>query len=64
MELVGDAKKAAEFFNGILPDDLSDAINKAISENPENIPDVLKDYVDDSMDKNKIVQIASQNTVQ
>ena len=64
MELVGDAKKAAEFFNGILPDDLSDAINKAISENPENIPDVLKDYVDDSMDKNKIAQIASQNTVQ
>ena len=46
MELVSDAKKAAEFFNGILPDDLSRDIQKAIKENPDGLPDVLKDYVD------------------
>lgn len=46
MELVSDAKKAAEFFNGILPADLSRDIQKAIKENPDGLPDVLKDYVD------------------
>lgn len=45
MELVSDAKKAAEFFNGIMPDDLTEAIQKAVSENPDGVPDALKDYV-------------------
>lgn len=45
MEIAGDAKKAAEFFNGILPDDLAASIQSAIKENPDGLPDALKDYV-------------------
>lgn len=43
-ELVTDAKKAAEFVNAIIPKDLADEVEKIISENPEGIPDELKDY--------------------
>lgn len=35
MELVGDANKAAEFFNGVLPADLANEVDKVIKENPE-----------------------------
>lgn len=45
MEIAGDAKKAAEFFNGILPDDLAASIQSAIKENPDGLPDALRDYV-------------------
>lgn len=45
VELVTDAKKAAEFINGIIPKKLSDDINKILEENPEAIPDDLKEYV-------------------
>lgn len=45
MELVSDAKKAAAFFNGILPDDLAKSINDAMKENPDSLPDVVKDYI-------------------
>lgn len=65
MELVGDAKKAAEFFNGILPDDLSDAIKKAVSENPDNLPEALKDYVSDYVDEQaKVIPIDNSKPVQ
>ena len=65
MELVSDAKKAAEFFNGIMPDDLTDAIKKAVAENPDGIPDALKDYVDASLsDQNKIVPIEASKADQ
>lgn len=57
MELVSDAKKAAEFFNGILPDDLVNAIKKAVADNPDGVPDALKDYVADNIDQNKVVPI-------
>lgn len=45
MEIASDAKKAAEFFNGILPDDLANSIQEALRSNPDDLPDVVKDYV-------------------
>lgn len=44
-ELVTDAKKAADFFNGIIPKDLAEEIEKIIKENPDAISDAAKDYV-------------------
>lgn len=55
MEIASDAKKAAEFFNGILPDDLAESIQNAIKENPDGLPDALKDYVAAADDKNNVV---------
>lgn len=43
-ELVTDAKKAAEFVNQIIPSDMSTEVQKIMAENPEGIPDELKDY--------------------
>lgn len=45
-EIVTDAKKAAEFVNGIIPQDLADEIRKIVADNPNGIPDELKDYMD------------------
>lgn len=45
MELVTDAKKAAEFLNGIVPRDMSAEIDKILKENPEGIPDEIRDYL-------------------
>ena len=59
MELVSDAKKAAEFFNGIMPDDLSAAIKDAMAKNPDGISDVLKDYMG-TPEENKIVPISEK----
>lgn len=44
MELISDAKKAAEFFNKIIPSDLAAEVSKIMNENPEKIPEVLRDY--------------------
>lgn len=45
MELISDASKAAEFVNGIVPKDISEAIGKMVKENADGVPDALKDYV-------------------
>lgn len=45
MELVSDAEAAANFINGILPKDLSDAIEKILKDNPDGVPDIVKDYL-------------------
>lgn len=37
-------KAAAEFINGIMPDDISEDVNRILSENPEGLPDALKEY--------------------
>lgn len=47
-ELVYDAHKAAEFIKAIIPPEMTDNINKALSENPQGIPDELKDYLQES----------------
>lgn len=44
-ELVTDAKKAADFVNNIIPADMANEIALIIKDNPEGIPDELKDYV-------------------
>lgn len=43
MEVVSDAKKAAEFLNGIVPADLGKAVDEMM-QNPENLPPELRDY--------------------
>lgn len=43
-ELATDAKSAAEFINGIIPKDLAEKVAKIMADNPEGIPDALKDY--------------------
>lgn len=44
MELVTDAAKAADFFNGIIPKELGDEVKKIMDQYPDGIPDELKDY--------------------
>lgn len=44
-ELVTDARKASEFINKIIPKDLAADLDRIVKENPEGIPDSLKDYV-------------------
>lgn len=43
-ELVTDAAKAADFFNGIIPKELGDEVKKIMDQYPDGIPDELKDY--------------------
>lgn len=45
-ELVTDAKKAGDFVNQIIPKKMAAEIDKIMKENPDGIPDELKDYVD------------------
>lgn len=45
MELVTDAAKAADFVNKIIPRDLANEVEKIIRDNPEGVPDNLKEYV-------------------
>lgn len=65
MELVGDAKKAAEFFNGIFPDDLTRNLDDALKNNSDALPDVLKDYLEKNKDildnDNKVVEMPNAN---
>lgn len=44
-ELVTDARKASEFINKIIPKDLAEDLDRIVKENPEGLPDSLKDYV-------------------
>lgn len=44
-EIVTDAKKAAEFFNGVIPKDMAADIERIMKENPDAIPDEVKDYM-------------------
>lgn len=45
MEIISNADAAVKFIAKVLPSDLSDEIEKIMRENPEGIPDVLKDYI-------------------
>lgn len=46
-ELVTDAKKAADFINKIIPQDLAKEVGKIVKDNPDGIPDDLKEYLVD-----------------
>lgn len=43
-ELVQNGDAAAEFIAGIIPNSLSEEVNKAFKENPNAIPDEMKPY--------------------
>lgn len=47
-ELVYDAHAAAEFIKAIIPPEMTENINKALTENPQGIPDELRDYLNTS----------------
>lgn len=44
-ELISDPKAMAEFINGVMPKTLAEEVQKVLKENPEGIPDEVKDYV-------------------
>lgn len=44
-ELVTDAKKAADFVRSIIPANLAADVEKVMRENPDGIPDTIKDYL-------------------
>ena len=48
MEIATDGKKAAEFFNAIIPDELSASINKLMKENPDATPEQLVKIAQDA----------------
>ena len=50
-ELVTNGDKAAEFISGIFPKEVTDEIEEAIKNNPNGIPDELKDYIPDLTEK-------------
>ncbi len=47
MKLIGDAKYAGEFLNDVIPRDLAQEVAKILAENPDGIPDEIKDYMPD-----------------
>lgn len=46
-ELVTNAKAAADFIKAIIPKDIAAEVDKIMKENPDGIPDSLKEYVSD-----------------
>ena len=58
MELVTDAKKAAEFVNGIIPKELAEEIAKTIAEHPDGIPEELKDYTNNPSSPAPVIPFA------
>lgn len=44
-ELLSDAGKAAEFLNGVIPKKLREEADKYLKENPEGIPEEIRDYL-------------------
>lgn len=47
VELVTDAKKAANFINGVIPSEMAKEVTKTLAENKDGLPAELKDYVPD-----------------
>ena len=45
VELITDAKKAAEFLNAVIPKDLSDLVSETIAKNPDATPEQLKEIL-------------------
>ncbi len=45
MELVSDAKAAGDFIAKILPGDITKDINQILKDNPDGIPDDVKEYL-------------------
>lgn len=45
VELVTDAKKAADFINGIIPEELANEVSKIMGMNKDGLPAEILDYV-------------------
>lgn len=45
VELVTDAKKAADFINSIIPQDLAESVSKIMIENKDGLPAEIIDYI-------------------
>lgn len=45
MELVTDAGKAGDFFNSIVPKDTAERMALMMKENPDSLPDEIKEYI-------------------
>lgn len=54
-ELVSDAKKAANFVNKIVPEDMAKRVAEIMKNNPEGIPAEVKDYMPAEDDSDKVV---------
>lgn len=53
VELVTDAKKAADFVNAVIPEDLASSVTKIMQENKDGLPAEIVDYVpEDPVGKN------------
>lgn len=63
MELIGDADKAADFFNKVCPSDLAEEVSKIMRENPEQIPENLRESVQvlQQNQQNKVTQMPTNN---
>lgn len=44
MELIGDPKAAADFFNGIMPKDMAEDVQKIMA-NPDELPSDIRKYI-------------------
>ena len=53
MELISDAKAAADFFNKVIPSDMADEVSKIMKENPDQIPDIVKDKMPEIVEMKK-----------
>lgn len=49
-ELVSDAKKAADFVNKIVPEDMAKRVAEIMKNNPEGIPAEVRDYISEDDD--------------
>jgi len=59
VELVTDAKKAADFLNGVIPKDLSDLVSETIAKNPGATPEELKEII--ASDGSNVVTLPEKN---
>lgn len=48
MELVTDAKKASDFINAIIPEEMANEVAEIMAKNPDGIPAEVKDYLGDT----------------
>lgn len=52
MELVTDANKAADFFNAIVPKETAEKMRSMMENNPNSLPDEIKEYLPADQNKN------------
>lgn len=53
MELMQGGDAAADFVNGIMPEEARDSAKKALEENPDGIPEEIRDYLPENFIKSE-----------